>query len=504
MRSSHTHTMSLFALAVLLGTASCSQDHVGTAYRAERDLWGAIRIERTLRIGPETPPTQEEIDRVLRAYENVLARYELPKGEAASDTVFRNAMGRILSSSQLGLVRMHRMRGEGEQARKILEEAYKAYPWDFDVTLQLHQELIAETQALRDPAGAARIFQDMASELPGRRPDGKAVMQVINAPVRAADLLLEAGKREEAEVELDRAEIYYRALIEENPDDEAASIAMVNLGTVAMRRGRFDLAGEILDGAARSPGAGALQARILFLLGTLHQEDLGDLEKAASIFERIVSDYPADELAVEALGHWGVCLAELERPEEAIEVLDRIEEEYPREREKCASSHLLAARILSNAGRWQDALARYRLLQAAYATSAEAITAHFEVAAHYRAVGELEAERATLEAAIQEYDRITRERPGTSEARLADAAAAHALGMLDRWTEASDRLLQMASAYPSGRHTAAAMLEAASIIAERLNDPEGAAEVLERLAERYPDSPLAADALEQASKFRDR
>jgi hypothetical protein len=60
----------------------------------------------------------------------------------------------------------------------------------------------------------------------------------------------------------------------------------------------------------------------------------------------------------------------------------------------------------------------------------------------------------------------------------------------------------MASSYPTGRHTAAAMLEAAAIIAERLNDPEGAAEVLERLAEKYPDSPLAAEALKQASEFR--
>jgi tetratricopeptide (TPR) repeat protein len=461
-----------------------------------------MRTERILTIAPETPPTPEETEQVLQAYGAVIDRYGLPTGESAQDTVYRNTMGRILSTAQMGMVRMYRIRGDAEQARQILESAYDAYPWDFDVTLQLHQELIAEMLALRDPEEAARINQQMASTLAGRTPDGEAVMLVLNAPVRAADLLLEAGKREEAEVELDRAEIYYREVIDENPADEAASIAMVNLGTVAMRRGRYDEAATLLDEAAQSPGAESLQARILFLLGTLHQEGLGDLEAAASIFERIVSTYPTDEFTSEAMGHWAVCLSGLGRRAEAIEVLDRIEEEFPREREKCASAHLLAARILSQDGRWQEALARYRLLQAAYGTSPEAITAHFEIAAHYREAGELEAERSELENALGQYDRIARERPGTSEARLADVAAAHALGLLDRWTEASDRLLRMASSYPSGRHTAAAMLEAAAIIAERLDDPEGAAEVLERLAATYPDSPLAAEALRQASKFR--
>jgi tetratricopeptide (TPR) repeat protein len=397
---------------------------------------------------------------------------------------------------------MYRIRGEGSQAKEILQSAYNAYPWDFDVTLQLHQELISELKALRELEAAARINQHMASTLPARRPDGRAVMQVLNAPVRAADLLLEAGKTEEAELELGQADSHYHAVIREDPSDEAASMAMVNMGTVAMRRGQLDRAAQLLADAAQSPGAGSLQGRILFLLGTLHQEGRGDLEQAVSIFRKVVSDYPTDDFAVEALGHWAVCLVGLGRHEEAIEVLDRIEEEYPRETEECASAHLLAARILAQAGRWQEAVARYRLLQAAYGTSAEGITSHFEIAAHYREAGELEAETATLESAVAEYDRIAAERPGTREARLADVAAAHALGLLNRWSAASERLLRTASAYPGGGHTAAAMLEAAAILAERLDDPKGAAEVLERFVETYPDSPLAEQAGRRAAKLR--
>lgn len=492
----------LLAAAVLVITFSCDQDRAGSLYRAERDLWQAMRVEQLVSIGPETPPTAEETERVIEAYQALLADYPLTEGATREDSLLRKGIGAIRANAHLGLVRMHRIRGESKEARETLEESYGAYPWDHEVTLRLHQELIKEMEAQGDYESAALTLQKMVLAIPPRTPEGTPVVAVIDAPVRAADLLMEVGKRDMAEVELDKAAIYYNSVIDEKPDDEASTLALANLGTVAIRRGQYDRAAELLDQAERTAGSETLRPRILLVLGILHQDGQRDLEAAQAVYERLARDYPDDPAAVTAMSRRAACLTGLGRVDEAIEVLDSIEETYPHNREAGANAHLMAARILAQADRRQESLARYRVLQAGYGTSSEGMAAWFEIAGHYRAVGEPEAERSVLNRALDEFDRICRERPGTRESRIAHAAAARTLGMLDRWGEASDRLLEMASSYPGGRFNATAMIEAAAIIADRLGDPEGAAQVLEKLAEAHPDTALTAEALRQARKLR--
>jgi tetratricopeptide (TPR) repeat protein len=70
-----------------------------------------------------------------------------------------------------------------------------------------------------------------------------------------------ALNQEEAVAELDRADVYYRSVISESPNDLASAFAWIELGTVAARRGRFDLAAAHLEQARKAPGAGELEPR---------------------------------------------------------------------------------------------------------------------------------------------------------------------------------------------------------------------------------------------------
>jgi TolA-binding protein len=343
----------------------------------------------------------------------------------------------------------------------------------------------------------------MASNFPSRTSDGSPIGAVQDAPLRAADFLVEVGLKEEALLELDRAEIYYRAIIDQNPTDEAAVLAWIQLSSVESRRGRFDRAEEALT-RARNSSASEMQARVLFILGVLQQEGRRDPAAAASSFQELAARFPESPAAPEALVRQAACLAETNRNEEALALLRKAREQYPRDMANGARALLLSARVLTQMDRWNEALSEYRALQADYPRSAQAIGSPFEIAEHYRQTGAEDAFQATLERAITDGDLMRDEHVGTPLARMAEEASIRALRQLGRWNEAVERLLRLPTAYPDDPRNPVSLIEAASILADRMGERERAAVVLEDVAERYPDSGYATAAQEQAQRLRSR
>lgn len=488
------------AVLLLSAAAGCGERGVGTLFRAERELWAAAKMEKALRIGPDTPPTPVETDRVLSVYRRLLRAYPAVAGQSA-DTAITHSLDRVRAKAMMGIIRMHRLRSEPDEVRKQLEEARKAFPWDINLTLRFAQELAEELRSSGDLEAASTLYQEIASTLPARR-DGRPVVLVQDAPIRAADLLSEMGRQDEAMAELDRAEAYYRALIQESPDDEAASLAWLELSSVASRRGQFDKAADLLEKARRSAGAREMESRILLILGTLQQEARKNPEAAASVLQELVEKFPDDPVAPEAVLRRGAALADLGHYDEALENLQRLKDSYARDRANCAKGDLLAARILTKAERWPEALSRYRGLMADYSTSPEALGSPFEIEAHYRQIGETDAADNTLERAIDQFSDLRDAYPQSGIAWTADESSARALVRLGRSEEALAKLVSMPDLYPRDPRNPLALLQAAGIAAERLKDRARAADLLDQLATRYPRSPLASKAQEEAARMR--
>lgn len=488
---------------IALGAGSCRQNAQGFLYRSERAIWKARRLEMALRIGPETPPTSEELDRVRRSYEDVLHRFPVLGRVDGPDSAVARGISRARAQAQMGLVRIHRAAKRPEDALRILQEAHDDYSWNPSISLPFYQVLIDELQAAGQLDQAARICQEVASSLPARTAAGRPIEPVQDAPLRAADLFAQAGLKEEALLELDRAEIYYRAIVDENPQDEAAVLAWIQLSAVESRRGRFAQAEESLTRARSSPAPG-LQPRVLFILGVLQQEGRRDPAAASTTFQEMAARFPESPAAPEALARQAACLAELGRGEEALALLRKVREQYPRDAANGALALLLGARILTRLDRWNEALSEYRALQTAYPRSSQAIGSPFEIADHYRRTGAQDAFRATLERAIADGDLLRDEHAGTPLARMVDEASIRALMELARWNEAVERLLRFPTVYPDDPRNPVSLIEAAAILSERLGERERAAVVLESVAERYPDSRFATQAHEQAQRLRSR
>ncbi len=497
-------------LAILLlgmvTVVGCGENTTGKRYRAERDLWRAQKMERNLGLQLQAGkrPDEKTISGVQSAYERILRADSRPATPAGRDSAHVRSMGIIRAQAERGLIRMDRLRGDSTAVLAHLDRAWRSYPWDPDITLRFAVEQIGALRSLGRSEQAVEVCQEIVSQIPVRRPDGRTRVPVMDAPIWAADLLLEAGRQDEALAELDRAEIYYREVVNENPDDETAALAWVQLGLAATRRGRFDRAVEAVDHARRISGATAIEPRILYILGTLHQESRKDFGAAATVFGEIVERFPEDPLAPEALLRQAASLADAGTPELALGAIDRMEEMFPRDRASVPRARLLAARILVRQGRFPDALSRYRSLMVDFPATDAALGAPLEIAAHYAQSGEAEAARSTLQRAVDDYARMRSEKAGSREAVVAGEMEVVALSRLERWSEAADRLIALTLEYPNQPRNPMRMVEAAAIARDRLNDPAKAAEILDQLAERYSESPLAAKAREEAAALRGR
>ncbi|MDM7915585.1 MAG: tetratricopeptide repeat protein, partial [Candidatus Eisenbacteria bacterium] len=374
MRTNRPYSLVALAVVVLLA-ASCGSDRIGTRYRAERALYKALRQEQNLRLDPARAP------KVLEEYRRIVESIPLPAAE--SDTGYAYPIARLRSNAVNGMVKMHDRLGQSEKAQELLEQARKDYLWDPRIALRIYGDLIDRARARGDYGQVAGYCQEIAGSLPARDGHGRPTASpengrvVLDSPLDAADALAQVGRRDEAFAELDRAEIYYRSVIDEAPDDQAAAVAWVDLGLTQLRRGHLEDAAASLDRAQRVPGAREMRARILFLMASL-DEERKDYAGAANRLAELLDKEGKDPVAPRAAVKRAQMLARLDRQEEAIQLLETVKVNHPLQKDAQAEAELQAARIRAEQGRWNDAISYYIALQADFPTSPQALGAPFE------------------------------------------------------------------------------------------------------------------------------
>jgi TolA-binding protein len=494
----------LLASSVLL---SCAESPVTSRYRIERDMLRAGRMEQRLQIRSDTPPTTEQAREILKSYESLLARNPVPRRTASRDTLIVHEIGRLRARAEMRVADLHRFLGDTTAVRLCLEEGAETYAWDTDISLAFRRALIQEAITRGDGGKAVRLYQRLAAELPARNARGRPSAEVLQAPIRAADLLNQMGQQDEALAELDRAEVYYREIIGDSPLDLTAAWAWLQIAEAARRRDNLDKAADALAQARRAAESDSLlESRILLTLGILQQEGKKDMPAAIARYQELRRAFPRQqEIGAESTWREAACLGEMKRTDEALAVLDSLETRYPRDRNNVARGRLIAARILTQAGRWPEAQSRYRSLQADFPESPEALGAPFEVAAHYAGLGEAEAVRTTLQRAIDGYAKLL-EDSSVPEATRRDAAevSVRAFARMERWSDAAAQILSNVKRFPRDPRNPMQLVQAAAIYKDRLGDAGKAAEILDQMATAYPASPLAGKAREEAERLRGR
>ena len=128
------------------------------------------------------------------------------------------------------------------------------------------------------------------------------------------------------------------------------------------------------------------------------------------------------------------------------------------------------------------------------------------MAAWYRKTGDKAAERATLNDAASEYERLVKSlRSDSKQAEVVMAALDHlsdARVEMEDWPGAVSALSTRADAFPADARSPLALVQAANIQNAKLGDRKGAVATLEKLLDRYPHHTLARGVRDTIAKLK--
>jgi len=478
----------------------------------------AGRFEAALEAFEAIEQEMPQSSRITRARlgkaEALIALERLDEAVALLEPMAEDPSPALASRAAYELGRAELQRGQAAEALAVFERALERDP-EGQAAPAIRFRAAQAAEQLGETADARERYEDLAEQY-SDDPWG------LEAFVRAAALALKAGEPDEAirlarQVPEDASNharallIEGRALLETGQAETAVERLQTLLDTAAAspetaRAARYDLvralqaagreeqADQVLQGLANDTDAPE-SADALYLVGQRAFDD-GRFEEAADALERYFDARPEGDVADHALARLAIARAELERPEESQEDLERLENTFPDSPVLRPTRLRLADLALANRA-WDRAEALYRV-EAEDDASPYRVRARSGLGWTLKGAGRLD-EAAEVFQGLIDNDPNT---PQARDARLTlarirveqgrpDEALAHFAASVDG--PSSDDRADDTDAPESAEPLDGVLAEWgwAAIDAGRLDESD---QVFQRLLDQFPDSPRAADA----------
>lgn len=226
-----------------------------------------------------------------------------------------------------------------------------------------------------------------------------------------------------------------------------------------------------------------------------------DADSAGTALEELLADYPVGTTGADALLTFAKAADRLGRHRQALEVLDRLRRDHPTAT-VVPEAELLRARIEENQGDWLEAQQTLRTLSREFPTSRPALRAPLEIAAHHRRTGDPVGEAEALDRAEQTYREVMVRYPGGAHSFFLHEMLVQTLTLQGRDLDAIEELIAMCDGVAAPAQRPALLVDAARRAETRLGQPARAADILERVAEEFPDTRIGRWSLRHARRLR--
>jgi len=481
--------------AGLMLCPGCGSEDKSPTYEAEKALFDARRHASEL-----TFPTLnvEFLDRTLTAYRMIIDNY-------SSETENIEGMDLILVTAQMELAELEFRASLFEDARKDFLHAYEIAGnvpaaranalWSasfisretgdtdeaFDLFRKFHEEYLSGDQIL-DTARLNRRY--------------------ILTPIRIAEICKARADFDCARKWLGEAEKIYSHIIRSNASDIIKKEARYNLVSTYLLSEEWLKARGTIREMRKIYGDQADIPSLLFLEARIEFDGFGDLERAVSVFDRIVTEHPRSKEAPSALLMKGNILFDEKKYDDAATAYNRILEEYRDSSQEAVEAQWQLAILEESRNNWIEASLHYKSVYTSFPSTIQGMEAPLRIAAHYRATGEAEALDAAYERAIEHYSRLSSMQYSEMVRIVAEEYHVRTLVEQERWEEAASRLLALPERYPQFHKFKENCLMAAAIYETELGNPDRAAEILQSCASKYPGTSLATEALKQFERIK--
>jgi len=274
------------------------------------------------------------------------------------------------------------------------------------------------------------------------------------------------------------------------PSHPRAAEAQLSLAQYFLDDGNTTAARNQLTAIVDNPASRAQAARALYLLGRSEREQ-GNLDPALGYFERVRAEYPNTDVAPAAFYALGATQVELERYDQAAASFEQLGKEYPNT-PYAKNLGTALAEVYYRLGRYEQAAAELRNRLPGLSGSQRA-RAHFLLA---EAANQMRAG----EEAVVHYRRVIDEHaqtPYVTPAKYGLAWHYQRAGSPERAAQAfaearqtgTDRFARQATYYEAVNRA-------------RLGETDQALSLYQSVAETYPESRLAPEALFEAGLLR--
>ena len=506
----------MFALLGTMLFAACSGEQVADRYRAERELFsvesGYLKFKRS--------DNAHDLSRLHNyAVDFEASAMHISSWSATASTATREVEARAwLRAAECHFALLDS--GRAELIVATLAANHADIP-SVVGPVAWRQGRIAESQArYRAAILQYRVVAENVTPDPGPEPDEVFDPEAIPEEETVDDFVLNLPLRSTRIAALDtsfvdrgplyeEAERYYKSF-----EDDASEFVRVEatrlLAATRADQGHWAEASLTLDSLEGTipryvyPATHPRQIRLASFRYQVRARDWGQCsdDSLRTLLDQLIRDYPRGSSAPAAL--LSIARSEARRGEVELALADlhRIRRDWPTSG-VLPNAELLRGRLLERAGKRDDARRALQAIPLSFPTSKAALIAPLELASHYQTSGDRTGAMRALLRAEDHYRELLTRYPEGEHSMETHEKLVQTLTLMGRDSEAVDELLAMCDGEVPLAARPALLMDAARRAEDRLGQPARASEILDRLAEQFPNTRIGRQAVRKANRLRE-
>lgn len=310
---------------------------------------------------------------------------------------------------------------------------------------------------------------------------GNVIFKLLNLPLEIYNMFHLTGDSLEAEARFDRAEQYYLSLADGHRSSLLGTASLSNLSRLYSEAGLWHMAISALENITDSTGqtSFAASARI----GDIYSMKLGDLSSALRIYQDLLEGTEADDKQLRPIMMLKISMVILQQGKytQTRKLLSELKRKYPAVYSAHPSAQYAMARSFELEGNWTRAVSEYTYLTESYEGADESMAALIHLGDTMAVLGRTADSKRWYDEAERYFDRIKARWAGTQAEARALMFEAELHLHRQQWKSAAETLEQIFSRFPESVQGRKAMIKAARLYADRLGNRPKADSLIEKL-----------------------
>ena len=310
---------------------------------------------------------------------------------------------------------------------------------------------------------------------------GNVIFKLLNLPLEIYNMFVLTGDSLEAAARYDRAEQYYLSLVDGHRSSMLGTASLSNLARLYSETGQWHMAIAALENITDSTGqtSFAASARI----GDIYSMKLGDFSSALRIYQDLMEGTEADDKQLRPIMMLKISMVRLQQGKytETRKLLSDMKRKFSAVYAAHPSAQYAMARSFELEGNWSRAESEYTYLTESYEGADEAMAALIHLGDTMAVMGRTADSERWYDEAERYFDRVKARWAGTQGEARALMFKAELYLHRQQWKNAAQSLEQIFSRFPNSGQGREAMIKAARLYADVLQNKPKADSLIERL-----------------------